>query len=56
MSTMLMMVTVVRTQTALPFKGLDDIREGKVASVITKDAVRLGRNHTKPERMWKSSF
>ena len=45
-STMLMMVTAVRTLTALPFQELlDDIREGKVATVITKDQSRLGRNH-----------
>ncbi len=46
-STMLMMVTAAGTNSDRPAfqELLDDIREGKVATVITKDQSRLGRNH-----------
>ncbi len=35
---------------------LDDIREGKVATVIPKTSPDLDATTSKPERIWKSSF
>ena len=54
---MLMMVTSGTKTGVLPFQELlDDIREGKVATVITKDRSDLDATTSKPERIWKSPF